>query len=344
MPRISDDDKATRRERVLMIMQRHEERLTTQEIAGYLGLERRTVDNYLYELETEGKLYKDGKYWLAFPVDAIQLRRFEPTPEEAVILYLAARLLVKQSDRRNEAAESMLYKLARILSDDIRLGDDIADAARLLAERPRSDESVDIFRAVVRAYVYRRRLQITYAPYLGQPFETVISPYLIEPSGIGYATYVIGHSSLVDTLRTYKIERIQRAQILREPYEIPTDFPGIDILRNAWVIFHGEETTHVVLRFRPDTSKRVRESNWHPSQKLVDDPSRPGYLQLHIDVADTTDLKPWIRGWGAACEVLEPVELRTEIVEEVALLARLYGVGQAQDARTILDDLYGGGA
>jgi len=42
-------------------------------------------------------------------------------------------------------------------------------------------------------------------------------------------------------------------------------------------------------------------------------------------VADTTDLKPWIRTWGANVEVLEPQSLRDEMVEEVRKTASLYG-------------------
>jgi predicted DNA-binding transcriptional regulator YafY len=37
-------------------------------------------------------------------------------------------------------------------------------------------------------------------------------------------------------------------------------------------------------------------------------------------------MKPWIRQWGAAVEVLAPDELRAEMIEEVRAQARLYGL------------------
>jgi predicted DNA-binding transcriptional regulator YafY len=340
MPRIADDDKRARLDRVYILLKRHENGLTSQEIAGQLNLERRTVDNYLAELETEGRVYKESKYWLALPYDAIALRRLEPSPEEAVALYLAVRLLVKQADKSNEVAETMLYKLAQILGDDLRLGEDIIQATKSLAERPLETNYQGIFKTIVRGYIYRRLVQITYAPYQGRMFETTIAPYLLEPSGIGYSTYVIGHSSSVNDLRTYKMERIQRAQLLRDGFEIPQDFPGIDILRNAWAIYHGEAVVHVILRFSPQVARRVRETTWHPSQRLVRDPERDGFIQLHLDIADTTDLKPWIRGWGAACEVLEPVSLHQEVAGEVRQLARAYGWRGDDDTTTILNDIF----
>ena len=47
MPRISDDDKRGRLDRVYILLKHHEDGLTVQEIAEHLNLERRTVDNYL---------------------------------------------------------------------------------------------------------------------------------------------------------------------------------------------------------------------------------------------------------------------------------------------------------
>jgi predicted DNA-binding transcriptional regulator YafY len=244
-----------------------------------------------------------------------------------MVLYLAARLFVKQSDKRNISAENVLAKLAEILSKDIGLDEDIARAALELAQRPLDKDYTDVFRTVVRGYLHRRRVRIVYHPYRGERFETTIEPYLLEPSAIGFSTYVIGYSSIVNTLRTYKIERIMKAQMVRgEGYYIPPDFPGLSLLQNAWSIFYGDETVQVVLRFHPDVARRVRETYWHPSQSpVIDDPEKEGYVQLQFEVADTTDLKPWIRTWGANCEVLHPESLRDEMTGEARRFAELYG-------------------
>ncbi len=71
----------------------------------------------------------------------------------------------------------------------------------------------------MQSYIYRRRVAITYDPLRGKPFQTTFCPYLLEPSAIGYATYVIGHSSVVNKLRTYKLQRIAQATLLsRAPF------------------------------------------------------------------------------------------------------------------------------
>jgi len=86
----------------------------------------------------------------------------------------------------------------------------------------------------------------------------------------------------------------------------------------------GEETIRVVLRFSPQVKRRVLETRWHPSQETIEDPEKTGWLRWQVDVADTLDLLPWVRGWGADVEVLEPKELKMSIVRDVKRLSRMY--------------------
>lgn len=340
MPNLSNEDRLARKERVLSLLKRSDG-LTTQEIADALKLERRTVYNYLTELEHAGMIYKDKLQWAAAPYDPIVLRRFELAAEEAMVLYLAARLFVKQADRRNEIAETVLFRLAEILSSDAGIDQAVAEAARQLATRPFEPGYQDIFRTIMRGYLYRQQVEIVYHPYRGEAFRTIIAPYLLEPSVLGFATYVICHSSSVDALRTYKLERIQQARLLhKQPFEIPVDFPGLDLLKNAWSIYYGEETIPVTLRFHPEVARRVRETNWHPSQQITED-TQPGYVCLRLEVADLTDLKPWIRTWGAHCEVLDPANLRDEMTGEARRMAHLYGVLQAGTHQSRFKDIFG---
>lgn len=65
---------------------------------------------------------------------------------------------------------------------------------------------------------------------------------------------------------------------------------------------------------------------------------------MAVEVADVTDLRPWIRTWGAACEVLEPQVLREELIGEARQLARIYGISEgATDTpdHNRFDDIFG---
>jgi len=327
MPKIDEATKQQRLDRIHLLLARNARGITEAEIADEMGLERRTANNYLRELEFQGKAIKDGLYWYPLVLKESRLRPFDLSPEEAVTLYLGARLLSKQQDKRNEPAETALLKLASVLKADAGVGGEIEQAARELAQRPAREGYQPIFRDVVRGYIYHRKIEIAYRPLNARKsFPTTFSTYLLEPSLIGFSTYLIGHSSIVNALRAYKLERIESVRLTSEPYAIPPDFPGLDILRNAWSIVMGEETIRVVLRFSPQVKRRVLETRWHLSQETMDDPDKPGWLRWQVDVADTLDLLPWVRGWGADCEVMEPKELREALVREVRRLAEVYKV------------------
>jgi CRISPR-associated endonuclease/helicase Cas3 len=46
-----------------------------------------------------------------------------------------------------------------------------------------------------------------------------------------------------------------------------------------------------------------------------------------VDVRGSTkEILPWIRGWGAAVEILEPQAFREEMMDEVRKMSRLYGI------------------
>lgn len=326
MPKISDERRNENKDRVFRLIVHRADGVKSSEIAETLNINERTLRDYLNELIDEYKIERDGWYYYPLPAHLSKPLKFEPTAEEAVVLYIAMRMFVKQSDRRNPLAEGLLFKMAHLANTELQLGDDLEQAASELAHRIDDQSYTDVFREVVRAYLQRRKLKIVYHPYRSEPFETVIEPYLIEPSSLGYGAYAIGHSSLPDALRTYKLERIQAAELTKETFNVPADFPGLEILRNAWSIFYGKDTVRVVLRFAPEVARRVRESNWRGTDVVLqDDPDYAGYLLYSFNIADTTDLKPWIRTWGANVEVLKPDYLRDEMIGEARALAHLYG-------------------
>jgi CRISPR-associated endonuclease/helicase Cas3 len=99
----------------------------------------------------------------------------------------------------------------------------------------------------------------------------------------------------------------------------------------------------VKLRFSQFVSPRVRETRWHPSETLTETPEG---LVWEAQIGDITEIRPWIRGWGADCEVLEPAGLRDEMIYETRRLARRYGIAQAPPTddgpdQDLLDALFG---
>ena len=63
MARLFKGEKIEKESRVQRLLRQHAFGLRESEIAQELGWQRRTVNNYLRELEHRGNVYKEGRCW-----------------------------------------------------------------------------------------------------------------------------------------------------------------------------------------------------------------------------------------------------------------------------------------
>jgi len=310
----------------------------TKEIAEMLTISVDSVSHYINELSVDGRLpvIKDGWYWKLAEGATFELLPVKLNLPEGTALYLAARLLTQISDERNDHVLSALTKLIKGMPDTIAPHQHaIVDTAR---ERQKGQQDLSgIFEALALGWATHRQVRLFYAPPHRASFECFFSPYLLEPSGIGRTIYAIGHSSLANDLRTFKLERIEYAKLTNTSFEIPADFDGPALLKNAWGVMYGdEEPEEVCLRFSHWVTKRVKETVWHPSQQIKDTADGCEWRAL---IGDTLEIENWIRGWGADCEVLAPPDLREKIMQGVRRIARVYGIAfKEQAAPDVLDE------
>ena len=69
---------------------------------------------------------------------------------------------------------------------------------------------------------------------------------------------------------------------------------------------------------------RVKETVWHPSQTIRDRPD--GTCEWEAQIVEWREMEPWVRGWGADCEVLAPEDLRASVIASVRVSAERYGL------------------
>ena len=63
MARLAKGEKESRLRRLFHLLQRHRFGLYEQEIADEMGVHRRTANNYLHELDDQGKAHRQGRKW-----------------------------------------------------------------------------------------------------------------------------------------------------------------------------------------------------------------------------------------------------------------------------------------
>ncbi|HEX2884639.1 MAG TPA: WYL domain-containing protein [Candidatus Limnocylindria bacterium] len=294
------------------------------EIARLTGMTTRTVYRDIRALEDElgvpvfqaGR----GRYGIERKFFLPPLRLTIP---EAIVLFLASRLIARWSDQYDAAVVSAFTKLADALPQPIARH--VAATMIVVGEHDPNEPFSRSFSAVARGWAEGRVVEIEYDPGTGARKHTRVQPYFLEPDAALRSVYLIGYDEPAAAMRTYKVERIRSATLTTDRYEIPDDFDPDAWLANSWGIWSSEGTpaAHIRLRFDRSIAHRVREAVWHRSQELTELPD--GGVELAVTVAGTVEIRPWILSWGDGVEVLEPPELREAVAASVRAAAERYG-------------------
>jgi CRISPR-associated endonuclease/helicase Cas3 len=318
--------KAERLLQIESLLLAHPEGLSQAEIARRIGVNRSTVYRCLPDLTSRFAVHdtEDGR--LAIDRDHY-LMNVRLTLHESMALHLAARLMATRSDKQNPHAAAVLRKLGLALEKLApRVSAHLKSSAEVMEDQAQRFDPVylGVLETLTRAWSDGRMARVWHKMEDGRVFDYQLAPYFIEPYAVGRTTHVIGWRRPPGALRTLKLERIQRAELTEDTYTIPDDFDPREILADAWGIWYTEsEPVEVVLKFHPRAAGRVRETQWHRSERLEDQPD--GSLIWRARVAEPREMVHWIRGWGADVEVLGPQELREEMMGAARRLAESYG-------------------
>jgi CRISPR-associated endonuclease/helicase Cas3 len=322
--------------------------LTQAEIARRCEVNRSTIHHLIQDMVDEGIPIRTTEKGLIYIERTAYISTLHLKLHEALATFLACRLLARYSDKPNTHAVTTLEKLGASLQAVMpALGQHIENTTAGLQSRLPKELS-DYQRTLEKlteAWAEGVKVRIWYRPLKAyKVFQHTFAPYFVEPSAIGYSTYVIGLAEPPNMIRTRKLERIERIEVTDEPFTVPANFDANSLLAGAWGIWFddSDKPTTVRLRFSSgQTARRVGETIWHPAQQTESDAE--GRLIWAAEIDEPQEMLPWIRGWGADCEVLEPQELRDQTLGEIRRQMRAYGIAEtaSDDRQQRFDDIFG---
>lgn len=299
------------------------EGLTTPEIGRHFGVTRQTAHSDLLRLSGDGiPVYQieDTDRWTIQSGDYIKNVRLSLA--QAWFMYLPIRRIVRANLHRYPLVRSLLFRVAHLLHPAI--------AEQLVPDEKETKEVSDkLFTDLISAWHNQEYVEVRYLP-LNEVHESVltIAPWWFEPAVWSDSFYLIAgipQKHGPDKAITLKIDRIRSVRELARNFERPSGQDILKWLETTWGIWVGEgESLEVVLRFHNRQYARLRETRWHPTEKLevADD----GSILWRAYVSEPREMLPWIRGWGADVEVLQPESIRRQVAQEAMATARLYGL------------------
>jgi len=314
--------RSTRLTQIQYFLHKNARGLTTRELANLCGVCVRTIERDLLTLQSDLRvpITQDGdRYGI---MDSYILPPVSFSLYEAMAIFLASRLVFRQTDENNPHIQTALARLSSVLPPG--LAERLKDSVKAIEKKRSHPEYIHIFEQVAIAWSTQRRMKIHYQSLQSnEAKEWLLAPYFVEMTGVGYSIYVIGRASREGRrgIVTFKLDRIRKAELLEESFEIPEGLSLEKLLGSSWGVIWGEET-EVKLKFSPKVARRVKESVWHPSQKVEE--LHGGGCLLTVKVGSILEMTPWIRGWGPDVEVLAPQRLRDEFREFANQLYEMY--------------------
>jgi predicted DNA-binding transcriptional regulator YafY len=294
------------------------EGLRAAELASQLLVNRRTVYRDIDFLSAQGVpiWQQEGRFGLN---RTRYLATVRLSYQEAIALVLAGLLLARTLDERNPHVSAALRRLATTLPD--LPSTHLKRAAERVEAYRGNPAQAAILETIAEGWGRGCKVRVAYrSPRSGELRLRVIAPYALEPTAGGI--YLIGHDEWAGAVRTFKLARLESAQLLDEPYTIPPDFDPEAHLASSWGIMSGDQVSEVILHFTATAEPFVAERQWHPSQHIQAAPD--GGCLLHLRVSEPLEMQPWIRSWGAQVEVIAPEWLRARIAEELQQAAGQY--------------------
>jgi predicted DNA-binding transcriptional regulator YafY len=182
----------------------------------------------------------------------------------------------------------------------------------------RHSKEIGIFnQAITESRALKIRYRSTTQP---KPYDTCFHPYgLVVYSG---DLYCIGFMEKYCEIRTLKLSRVLGVELLAKPFHTPKDFKLENYLDGSFGIIAWGEPKPITVRLYSWAATAIREHQWHPSQKIVEDGKDS--VTVQFELSDTTEFKRWVLGFGRNARVLKPAELVQDIAQELAEAQAVY--------------------
>jgi len=141
-------------------------------------------------------------------------------------------------------------------------------------------------------------------PDYDEPTLHPVDPYVLVL--YQYGLYVVGYSHRAKALRMFAVERIHRADVTDDRFDLPPDFSWEAQSRRLFGLLDEPPKT-VRIWFSPNVAYLLKERQWHPTQSLKQQKDKSVIVTFQAGGLD--EITSWVLSWGADAKVLSPPEL-----------------------------------
>jgi len=294
------------------------------DLSKMFGTSRRTIFRDLKELQAIGVPYHYDAKTGGYTVDPeFFLPPIDLNLQEALSLLLLAHKASRQIQlpfRRSALLAAL--KIENNLPAKIRQYCNLAlqSISTISGAQAPTDILDRTFAGLQKAIINKRKVNIRYHSL----FEDKIIDVELCPYHLLYnqrAWYVLGHSSLHKSVRTFKLNRIKELEITDKCFLGGEKFDLAEFFGRAWSMIPEGQLYNVKLRFLPKVANNVTEVQWHSTQKVTHNSDGSATVEFRVD--GLGEITWWILSYGDQVQVLAPKALRNKVVEVAKSMIQL---------------------
>jgi predicted DNA-binding transcriptional regulator YafY len=309
---------------ILLLLQIHR-RLTSHELAARLEVSERTIHRDMEALSIAGiPVFSErgtGGGWSLIEGYRSNLTSLSEAEVQALFMTRPAGLL--EDLGLNKASEAGMIKLQASLPLPHQ------HEASVAQERIHIDltgwnntkESVPMLPTLLEAVWHERKLAITY-----QRGECEVVERTLDPLGLvakGSAWYLV--AGIEDTIRSYRVSRVQSAEILPEACERPAGFDLAAHWKQSAVEFKDKFPRYeVALRVHPDFVPHLYLVGRFSRVEKIEEPDADGWRKAMLVFQVEEAAVQGVLSLGANVEILEPAALREQIIQQAQNIVKFY--------------------
>lgn len=289
----------------------------SKEIAEILEVKERMVRNYKQDLEMAGihigtKAGRYGGYYL-------EQKSFLPNvhfqSKELAALDMAYDFLMNSKSFPEKNHFKMLYHQISSMALSKEEVDQYIYFIHKSKPRDTLTKDNELFLQLRSAILDKKKVVISYQGWKGKLEERTIHPYgLINYNNSWYCR---AYCEMREGQRTFKLLRIQMLKetdecfILDQTFNIREDKMGI-----------CDDEYDMQLQVFPPYAHTISESIWGENQEMME--CEDGSVIFKARMSGKESIVKWILGMGSGVKVIEPIEIRERVKEELKKAISFY--------------------
>ncbi|MDA3863642.1 MAG: WYL domain-containing protein [Deltaproteobacteria bacterium] len=183
-------------------------------------------------------------------------------------------------------------------------------------------QNPEYFSLVLNALIGEKKFEFNYLSRQSKQDEVktrTVSP--LQMITYRNSWYLIGYCHQNNELRTFAVELISQVEIKTEGIRQVRNKDLESYLSEGFGIYCGEANKNAKLKFTPRAAQWIKHETWYAEQNTREE---NGYLILEFPYVSHQELVMEILRYSPEVEVLEPVELRTEVVNKLKKAIKIY--------------------